>query len=159
MLYQRISMHKSIQWRQNYAFCIYCWFSFTISHGKRSVLTKHVGKKKHLDNVEFANISEKPKIHNFFKEDNQSAVIQAELYFPSILIKHNMPLAAVDHADLLFCKMFASCDVAKWYGCACTKTTAIVKELASSAIENVINLFLQHMMEAMALTINYVHKL
>ena len=48
-----------------------------------------MGEKKHLDNVELANISEKYKIHNFFKEDDQLAVIWAELYFTAFLIEHN----------------------------------------------------------------------
>ena len=97
-----------------------------------------MGKKKNLDNVELANISEKRKIHNFFKEDDQSAVIQAELYFTAFLIEHNVPLAAADHAGPLFRKMFPSCDVAKRYGCARTKSTAIVKELESSVIEDLV---------------------
>ena len=42
---------------EKYAFYTYCWSSFTISHGGRSDITKHVRKKKHVGKVELANIS------------------------------------------------------------------------------------------------------
>ena len=57
------------------------------------------------------------------------------MYFTSFLIEHNMPLAVADHAGPLFCQ---SCDVVEQYGCTHVKTTVIVKELASSAIEDLI---------------------
>ena len=123
---------------EKYAYCIYCRSSFTISHGGWNAITKHVGMKKHLDNVELANISKKCKICNFFKEDNQSAVIRTELYFTSFMTEHNVPWAVGDYADALFREMFSSCDFVKQYACVYMKTTTIVKELTSSAIEDLI---------------------
>ena len=106
---------------EKHALSIFCWSSFTISHSGIIDITKHMGKKKHLGNVELVNISEKWKIHNLFKEDDQSAFFQAELYFTSFFIDHNMLLAAADHDGPLFRKLFSSFDVAKQYGCAPTK--------------------------------------
>ncbi|KAJ8890495.1 hypothetical protein PR048_010004 [Dryococelus australis] len=51
---------------------------------------------------------------------------------------HNIPLNAADHAGLLLKKMFLDSEIAKKYGCICTKTSAIVKEMDSDAKSSVI---------------------
>lgn len=119
-----------------FVYCEFCRSHFTISHGGKYDITRHLIKDKHLENAKLANVSEKQKLDKFFKEDNQSAVIRAELFFTRFLVEHNVPIAAADHAGPLFRKMFPKSDVAKQYGCARTKTTAIVKEMASTAIDS-----------------------
>lgn len=64
-------------------------------------------------------------------------IVQLERAF---LIEHIVPFAAADHAGVLFLKMFPDSKEAKNYGCARTKTTAIVKVMANAINEVVSHL-------------------
>ena len=46
--------------------------------------------------------------------------------FTAFLLEHNLPYEASSHAGPLFRKMFPDSEIAKKYGCAATKTAAIV---------------------------------
>lgn len=45
----------------------------------------------------------------------------------------NILLVAADHAGALFKKMFSDSDIAKKYGCGCTKIWHILKEMATDS--------------------------
>lgn len=67
------------------------------------------------------------------KQTNDSDVIRVERPFTGFPLEHNIPLTALDHVGPLLHKMFLTSDVAKRYGCARTKTTAILGEMAKNA--------------------------
>jgi hypothetical protein len=63
--------------------------------------------------------------------------IHAEILFTNFLIEHNVPIAVSDHAGPLFRKMFPDSEIAKKYGCARTKTTAIIGNLAKDTTSSI----------------------
>ena len=56
----------------------------------------------------------------------QESIINAEVLFTGYILEHNLPFEAAAHAGPLFHKMFPDSTIAKWYGCATTKTAAII---------------------------------
>lgn len=120
---------------EKFAFCEICRCDFSISHAGKYDIARHIKSAKHSEH--FKNFSSSSKINTFFKNDTQFDVSQAELLFTSFLIEHNVPLSAADHAGPLFRKMFPDSDIAKKYGCARTKTTALLKEMACNEMEKV----------------------
>ena len=66
-------------------------------------------------------LKEKKAYFSIFPEDNENAVIKAEMFFTSLVIKHNVP----DHAGGLFQAMFLIFKIAKKYGCSGTETCYI----------------------------------
>lgn len=79
------------------------------------------------------------KLGGYFSRVDLDATTRAECLFTAFLIEHNVPFTAADHAGDLFRKMFPDSKEAKNYACARTKTTAIVKEMADNAIDEVIS--------------------
>lgn len=69
------------------------------------------------------------RISDCFVSDRDSIalkVVGAEVKFTGFLLEHNLPFAASDHAGPLFRSMFPDSQIARFYGCATTKTTSIV---------------------------------
>ena len=58
----------------------------------------------------------------------QSAVTRSEVLTTNFLIQHNLPLATSDHLGPLFRAIFPDSEIAKQYGCARTKTMAIINK-------------------------------
>ncbi|XP_076318788.1 uncharacterized protein LOC143229845 isoform X1 [Tachypleus tridentatus] len=69
------------------------------------------------------------QITTFMSKDSEYETINAEVMFTQFVIAYNLPLAVASHAGHVFREMFPDSDVAKKYGCARTKTTAIVQML------------------------------
>ncbi len=78
-----------------------------------------------------------PRINSFFLKSQDFRPIQAETFFTTFIVEHNLPLAAADHAGPLFRKMFPDSEIAKQYGCARTKTANVIKILASTDDERI----------------------
>lgn len=123
-----------------FAFCYICRNDFSISHGGRNDVFRHVNGPKHKENVKCAESTS--KLTTFFKKsDNiQADVTRAELLFTSFLIEHNVSLNAASHAGPLFRQMFPKEEIAKHYGCGRTKTTAIVHQMAHDRTSDVVKL-------------------
>lgn len=121
---------------EKFAFCEICRSDFAISHSGRYDIVKHIKTEKHIKNEKISSSS--AKLDSFFKDNNQSDVIKAELLFTSFLVEHNIPLSAADHVGPLFRKMFPKSEVAKQYGCARTKTSALIGEMACSKVEDMV---------------------
>lgn len=76
----------------------------------------------------------------FFPENNdENAVIKAEMLFTRFLIEHNVQIASTDHAGGLFRAMFPDYKIAKKYDCAWTKTSAIIQDMAKSTQSEIVN--------------------
>lgn len=63
-------------------------------------------------------------------EVDHSATVVERLIM-TFLVEHNITFCAADHAGDLFWKMFPWSKEAQKYACACTKTAAVVKAMAS----------------------------
>ena len=51
-------------------------------------------------------------------------VIGAEVKFTHFMLEHNLPIAAADHAGLLFRSIFPESSIGSYYGSARTITTS-----------------------------------
>lgn len=121
-----------------FAYCTTCRCDINIAHGGKTDITVHSRSAKHLTNVKCR--EESQKISNFFVKPGNADldVIRAECLFTAFLVEHNIPLTTADHAGALLRKMFPNSEIAKKYGCARTKTAAIVSEMASDKIDDVV---------------------
>ncbi|XP_075738743.1 uncharacterized protein LOC142784016 [Rhipicephalus microplus] len=126
---------------ERYAFCSLCCCDVNISHAGRRDILLHVNTKKHKDSAKL--VDSNGKLGGYFSKADLDTTTRAECLFTAFLIEHNVPFTAADHAGDLFRKMFPDSKEAKNYACARTKTTAIVKEMANKAIDEVIS-HLQH---------------
>ncbi|XP_063222953.1 uncharacterized protein LOC134531219 [Bacillus rossius redtenbacheri] len=122
-----------------FAFCSVCRCDINIGHGGRYDINLHVNCSKHLANVKSVAVSS--KVSDYFAKNNSTdnAVIRAECMFTNFLVEHNIPLNVSDHAGPLFRKMFPNSEEAKKFGCARTKSTAIVKEMATDATDKIVS--------------------
>ncbi|KAL3193768.1 hypothetical protein MRX96_000065 [Rhipicephalus microplus] len=126
---------------ERYAFCSLCCCDVNISHAGRRDILLHVNTKKHKDSAKL--VDSNGKLGGYFSKADLDTTTRAECLFTAFLIEHNVPFTAADHAGDLFRKMFPDSKEAKNYACARTKTTAIVKEMANEAIDEMIS-HLQH---------------
>ena len=70
--------------------------------------------------------------------------INAEVLFTGYILEHNLPFEAASHAGPLFRKMFPDSDIAKKYGCAATKTAAIINYAIAPSLHSTLIDYLQH---------------
>ena len=90
------------------------------------------------------------KLDTFFVSDKDGdSAIKAEVLFTQFLFEHNIPIAAADHAAPLFRQMFHDSDVAKKYGSARAKSTAIITDMSRQNSRYIAN-FLRHTAFAIA---------
>lgn len=143
---QKFKSDYSIMWpfvkasrvSENHAFCSTCAVDFSIAHGGRDDVRKHVRSKKHEAREEIK--SKTVSVSSFFNQEavnkEEQKVVKAEMLFLRFLVEHNIPLAASDHAGELFRAMFPDSDISKKYGSGRTKTTAISKCMAKDLAES-----------------------
>lgn len=77
-------------------------------------------------------MSSVPKITTKFFGNQDLRTIRAETLFTNFITEHNLPVAVADHVGPLFRKMFPDSQIAQQYGCARTKTAAIMNTLSSN---------------------------
>ena len=112
-----------------FARCTLCCSDFNISHGGRNDVTTHINGKKHKSLA--ADASATQSVAAFFRPEVSKGVIEAETRWSMFVVKHNLAFLSSDHASKLFSQMFPDSDIARKFGCARTKCTAIVKEALS----------------------------
>lgn len=107
------------------AFCAVCSSSFSIVHqGKRDV-ERHIKGSEHKRLSGIVNSCQ--TLTKFLPDrKSQDKVINAEVLFTGYILEHNLPFESAAHAGPLFRKMFPDSDIARKYGCASTKTAAII---------------------------------
>ena len=117
----------------SHAFCTVCSTHISVAHGGRDDLRKHTTGVKH---IELSKQQGRNKtVNSFFTSNSESLsdkVTRAEMLFSQFLVEHNVPIAVTDHVGPLFKMMFPDSEIAKKYGSARTKTSAIIKDLADS---------------------------
>uniref|UniRef100_A0A8C1QXY7 DUF4371 domain-containing protein n=1 Tax=Cyprinus carpio TaxID=7962 RepID=A0A8C1QXY7_CYPCA len=114
----------------HHAFCTVCKTDVDISHQGATDCRRHVEGTKHKK-LESA-IASVPKITTKFFGDQDLRTIRAETLFSNFIAEHNVPVSIADHAGPLFKKMFPDSQIAQQYGCARTKTAAILNTLSSN---------------------------
>ena len=125
---------------EKHGFCNICRCDISISHGGRNDLVAHTKSKKHIEFVDGESCNRKLPITGFFAKNTDHSVIRAECLFTRSIVEHNLPIALADHAGPLFRKMFPDSEIAKKYGCARTKTTAIIGEMANTSKQGLVDL-------------------
>ncbi|XP_071507007.1 uncharacterized protein [Diadema antillarum] len=119
----------------HHAYCTVCSVDISVEHGGRDDIRKHVGSKRHTDIAkERSSSTSTGTLLNYFTKQGTSEeedVTRAELLFSGFIVEHNLPISVSDHAGPLFQKMFPDSKVASKYGCARTKTSAIIGELSN----------------------------
>ncbi|KAL3184688.1 hypothetical protein MRX96_005797 [Rhipicephalus microplus] len=121
---------------KHFAFCAVCGSDISISHGGKTDVVAHVSSKKHVSHMQCK--EKQQQLGQFFsKRNSDSDVIRAECLFTGFLQENNLPLTVSDPVGPLLRKMFPTSDVAKRYGCARTKTSAIVGEMANHTQERI----------------------
>ena len=114
---------------ENRVFCSVCLCDFSVAHSGQDDCRRHIESKKHNTYSE-AKLQNK-SVSSFFVKSNETAVTNAELLFTLFLLEHNIPLSVSDHAGNLFRAMFPDSKISQKYGCARTKTSALVQYTAS----------------------------
>ncbi|XP_033120230.1 uncharacterized protein LOC117119513 [Anneissia japonica] len=104
--------------------CTVCNLVFTVRHGGKNDVDKHIKGKKH------EKCAKEIAQNQTFKFTSQSGslkekLIRAEVLFTAFILEHNLPFA--QHANQLFKQMFPDSEVAKEYKCSYTKTAAITE--------------------------------
>jgi hypothetical protein len=109
----------------HHALCTLCGGDFSVAHAGKGDIIAHVNSQKHTKKAKI--INEKSTISSFFSNSSDLNVIRAECLITNFLVEHNVSLSSADHVGPLLRKIFPNSDLAKKYGCARTKTTAIVE--------------------------------
>ena len=97
--------------------------------------------RRHIDGIEHRRMSKsadgcKP-VSSYFKQPKTlDKVINAEGLFTGFLLEHNLSFEAASHAGQLFRVMFPDSEIAKKYGCAATKTAAIINYAIAPELHN-----------------------
>ena len=97
--------------------------------------------RRHIDGIEHRRMSKsaggcKP-VSSYFKQPKTlDKVTNAEVLFTGFLLEHNLPFEAAFHAGPFFRVMFPDSEIAKKYGCAATKTAAIINYAIAPELDN-----------------------
>jgi hypothetical protein len=119
-----------------FAFCSVCRCDFSVSHGGKCDIVKHMQSKKHKDNVQC--IYKNRKLDFSVGENNSDSATRAEVLFTAFIAECNLSLNCANHAGPLFRKIFRDSEIAKKYGCFRTKTTSIISELGNREKEKMV---------------------
>ena len=122
---------------EHHAYCKSCDCDISISAGGANDIKRHMNNEKHKKNakaLQRASLHTQP-LSSFCKKEDLS-VIRAEVLFTDFLVEHSIQPAVADHTGELFRQMFPDSRIAKKYACARTKTTQIIKWMASDDSKN-----------------------
>lgn len=122
------------------AYCEICVSNFSIKHGGRDDVRRHVAGKKHAELALQA--SKTQDLSNFFKKkssiENNFSTMKAEMSFIDFALEHNIPLAAMDKLTKVVKKSFPDSEIARTFQCGRSKSTALVKEISADAASGLI---------------------
>lgn len=93
-----------------HAYCVLCKCDFSVRHGGRNDVERHISTSKHL--MYKSSVEQSKPITGFFTTDQDTSVISAEVHFVDFLVEHNIPLAVADHLGPLVKKAFPDSKIA-----------------------------------------------
>ena len=125
-----INVHRQDQHR---AYCSYCHTSFSVAHGGRYDVVKHVGTPMHTRAYDDALKSgRQARLFELRQGEKcpslELKVAKAEALWCKFIVEHNLPFAVSDCFSQLAPVMFPDSKIASKFGCKRTKTAAIVTE-------------------------------
>ena len=104
--------------------CTICNATFGIAHLGKCDVEHHLEGSEHKRLAQQVNSC---RSLTFFPDQlSQEKVTNAEVLFTGFILEHNLPFEAAAYAGPLFRAMFPDSEIAKKYGCAATKTAAII---------------------------------
>ena len=121
---------KAVRNDKHSFYCVLCLKTIQCDHQGQKYVKDHCSTESHKILTKAAKTQ--PSVANMFGSGDsakQSAVTRAEALTTNFLIPHNLPLAMSDHLGLLFRAIFLDSEIAKQYGCARTKTMAIISKV------------------------------
>lgn len=121
----------------SFAFCLDCGLDFSIAHGGKNDISSHVKSKRHQASAKCH--EENKKINSLFVPTDFS-VIRAESLVTAFIVEHNLPFSCADHVGPLLRKIFPTSELAKKYGAARTKTTAIMQLMAEEGRNSIVSI-------------------
>jgi len=99
-----------------------CNSTFGIGYQGKCDVERHLEGSKHKRLAKVVNSCQ--SLASFFPD--REKVKNAEVLFTGFILEYNLPFQAAVHAGPPFRMMFPDSEIAKKYGCAATKTAAIV---------------------------------
>ncbi|XP_068677860.1 uncharacterized protein [Montipora foliosa] len=120
---------KAVRNNKHSFYCVPCLKTIRCDHQGLKDVKDHCSTESHKNLTKAAKTQ--PSVANMFGSGDstkQSAVTRAEVLTTNFLIQHNLPLATSDHLGPLFRAIFPDSEIAKQYGCARTKTMAIINK-------------------------------
>ena len=120
---------KAVRNDKHSFYCVPCLKTIRCDHQGLKDVKDHCSTESHKNLTKAAKTQ--PSVANMFGSGDstkQSAVTRAEVLTTNFLIQHNLPLATSDHLGPLFRAIFPDSEIAKQYGCARTKTMAIINK-------------------------------
>ena len=123
------------------AYCRYCQTNFSVAHGGRHDVVKHVGTPTHSRARDDAKRSGRQARLFELRQGEKCAsmdlkVAKAEALWSKFVVEHNLPFSVSDCFSDLVQTMFSDSAIAAKFSCKRTKTAAIVTEaLAPNELE------------------------
>ncbi|XP_058941996.1 uncharacterized protein [Pocillopora verrucosa] len=120
---------KAVRNDKHSFYCVPCLKTIRCDHQGLKDVKDHCNTESHKLSTKAA--KNQPSVAGMFGSGGsviQSAVTRAEVLTTNFLIQHNLPLATSDHLGPLFRAVFPDSEIAKQYGCARTKTMAIINK-------------------------------
>ena len=109
-----------------FTFCEFCRSDFSVGHGGKNDVKKHIATPKHR---EYCDVTKwQKKLTNWTSSSAkhlEKQAIRAEVLFSGFLVEHNLPLATTEYMSKLFKSMFPDSQIASMYKCGRTKTSHI----------------------------------
>lgn len=117
----------------SFILCTYCNEHFSIAHGGKNDVKRHVERQKHVDNVHSAKQSGIQRRLTDCRASGPSQsfadlVTKAEVLFVHFIAEHNLPFSVGDHFTKLVKKAFPDSKIAEEFHCGHTKTAATVNK-------------------------------
>ncbi|XP_043923159.1 uncharacterized protein LOC122798364 isoform X2 [Protopterus annectens] len=121
-----------------YAFCKVCKSNFTITHGGRNDLQRHMDRDKHKMNSKHA-ASERKEIGVVTTQAQQTSwaliMAKSEVAFVSLLAEHNLPFTLGDQLLKYIKKYCTDLEVVMKISCGATKAICIAQDVSGPECE------------------------
>ena len=118
---------------QHRAYCNYCNTNFSVAHGGRHDVVKHIGTPMHTCACDYAVKSgRQARLFELRQGEKHTSlelkVAKAEALWSKFIVEHNLPFSVLDCFSQLAPVMFPDSVIASRFGCRRTKTAAIITE-------------------------------
>lgn len=121
--------------------CIYCKHDFSIEHSGKYDIQRHVTSNTHINKAKAAKSNK--SISDMFSQHTMPEagmqVIKAETLMTDLIVDLNLPITAADRFNKVLKKAFPDSKIAQNYECGRSKTTAIIKCMATHSEDKLVS--------------------